>query len=386
MTKTKPSEAGRDQILAFRLEKQNLITRLPAGKLVDAAANCGIRNSPPGSAELAFQARVAGFSQEKLDEALDSRKLLEVWSVRSSPFFFPTNETAIFTAGLLPFDEEGLRNSLKAILSALDLGGKTLVQALEIVAGAATEALDSKQLTKGELSAAVSKAVPKGFSYWCKGCEAYHVPESFFRLAVQQAGVCFAPRKNSDGLLFVRIDQWLGKGLPKIEPAKARQEALRRYLGCYGPSTAADFAAWAGLSPANGKQVWQELEGELIEVKPKSWLLKDDLKLFEAPPTPQGVRLLPPYDAYLMASDRTTLIPDKDLHPKFWRSLGNPGAVLVDGEIVGSWRPQKKGKKLTLDLDLHQPVAAKDRAELEAEAAMLAPLKGAKEAEVKYND
>lgn len=390
MAKNSSPGASREQALAFRLHRQHLSSRLPAGALLEAAGHCGVRNSPPGSAELAFQARVADFSVGLLENALaEAKTLLEVWSIRSSPFFFPTKDTSIFTSGLLPFDEEGLRFCLKPILPALDLGGKTTLEALDIIAAAATEALDGRQLTKGELSTAVSERVPKGLLYWCKGCQAHHVPESFFRLAVQKAQVCFVPRNTSKTLLFIRSDQWLGKALPHNDPQKERLEALRRYLGCYGPSTSADFAGWAGISPANARQVWQALEDELVEVeieKTKGWLLRQDLKLFEAPPTPAGVRFLPPYDAYLLASDRATLIPDKTLHPQFWKALGNPGAVLVDGEIAGSWRPQKKGKRLLLDLALIRPITARNRAGLESEAELLAPLKGGSSVEIKYTE
>lgn len=390
MAKNGVTKASREQILAFRLQGQHLSTRLPAGKLVEAAGRVGIRNSPPGSAELAFHARVADFSVEKLDHALTKDKtLLEMWSVRSSPFFFPTSEAAIFAVGLLPVDEAGLRYVIKSVLPQLDLGEHTALEALDVIAEAATHALDHRQLTKGELSAVVSKSVPKGFLYWCKGCEAYHVPESLFRLAIQKANICFVPRNTSQDLLFARADQWLDKPLPAQDPARDRLEALRRYLACYGPSNSADFAAWAGLSPANGKQTWQQLADELAEIeleKGQSWLLKSDLKDFENPPTPQGVRLLPPYDPYLMATDRATLVPDKRFHGEFWRAIGNPGAILVDGEIVGTWRPQKKGSKLTLNLTLTGEIPTKNRDEIAAEAHALAPIKGASSVEVKYED
>lgn len=391
MAKNSPLEASREQVLAFRLHQHNLAARLPSEALIEVAAGCGVRNSPPGSAELAFQARLADFSPGQLENTLNETKtLLEVWSMRSSPFFFPTNDTPIFTLGLLPADEEALRFSLKGILRFIDRPGKTIVEALDTVTTAVSEALDGRRLTKGQLSTEVSQRVPKELLYWCKPCQAHHVPESLFRLAVQKAQVCFVPRFTSDALLFVRSDQWLGAPLPATGLAQAQTEALRRYLRCYGPSTLADFAGWAGISPSQARQIWLRLaEDELVEIKfgaAKGWLLRPDRDLLEAPPAPQGVRLLPPYDAYLLLSDRATIVPDKALHSHFWRALGNPGAVLADGEIAGSWRPEKKGKRLALNLTLFRTISAKSRVELEAEAEMLAPLKGATAVEVKYEE
>jgi hypothetical protein len=31
-----------------------------------------------------------------------------------------------------------------------------------------------------------------------------------------------------------------------------------------------------------------------------------------------------------------------------WPVLGRPGAVLVDGELVGTWRPRQSGNRLTV--------------------------------------
>ena len=59
----------REQILAFRLQRHNLPRRLPAGSLVEAAAVCGIQNSPPGAALLSLYARVEEVSAAALDEA-----------------------------------------------------------------------------------------------------------------------------------------------------------------------------------------------------------------------------------------------------------------------------------------------------------------------------
>jgi hypothetical protein len=35
-----------------------------------------------------------------------------------------------------------------------------------------------------------------------------------------------------------------------------------------------------------------------------------------------------------------------------WPVIGRPGAVLHDGEVVGSWRPRTTGRRLRLDVVL----------------------------------
>jgi hypothetical protein len=94
------------------------------------------------------------------------------------------------------------------------------------------------------------------------------------------------------------------------------------------------------------------------------------------------VRLLPPYDPYLAFGDREALMPDRAYHKELWRVAGNPGVVLVDGEIAAAWKPKKAGKRLRLELTPLRPLAAKELKAIEAEARILAPFRGAAAAEV----
>ena len=362
-------------MLAFRLQQHNLISRRPAADLLAVADACGIRNSPPGSAELSFQIRLQNFKVAQLETALSTEKsLLESWSIRSSPFIFPSQAITVFTLGLLPDQEADLGFCLKAVLPSPPV---MTLQALEWTATAMREVLDGEPLAKGELSTKVSQRVPPAILKWCKGCDAYHVNESLFRLAAQKAQLCFVPR--SGGLKFVRADQWLPDFAETEDLSQARSEILQRYLHGYGPSNPTHFATWAGISLVQAKAIWQLIEAELVEVSfesNKGWVLAEDLALLESPPEPQGVRLIPPYDPYLLLSDRTTLLPDKFLHNQVWRVLGNPGIVLVTGEAIGIWRTQKNGKRLLLTLTTFEPFPPVLQAELEQEAQLLAMAKG----------
>ena len=102
------------------------------------------------------------------------------------------------------------------------------------------------------------------------------------------------------------------------------------------------------------------------------------------PPAPTGVRLLPPYDAYLDQRDRDTFLPDAALDQRVWRAIGNPGAVVADGEIGGNWKSARKGKQLKVTVEAFAPLTATTRAAVEAEAALLAPHRDCATAAVAY--
>ena len=379
--------AARDQVLAFRLDGHQLARRRPPAELVEAAAACGIRNTPPGSAALALQARVADLTPDAVERALaEDKTLVEVLAMRISPHLIPARDVAVFIPGSLPADEASLRTVLANIAAALDGAGLSATEALDLAADAARTELAGGPLARGALSAAMTKRLPDALSTSCRACKSRHVGESLFRL-VGTRGV-FVISRAGENTLYVRTDQWPGAP-PDGDPVAARAELLRRYLRCFGPSTANDFAAWVGISAAEARRAWDALADRLVEVDldgRRTWLHADDLTRLDSPPQPSGVRLLPPYDAYLDQRDRQTLLPDKVLHPRVWRILGNPGVVLADGQIVGVWRPQKKARRLLVTVEPFAPLSRPIRAEIEAEAALLAPHRGCTIADLTFAD
>ena len=72
----------------------------------------------------------------------------------------------------------------------------------------------------------------------------------------------------------------------------------------------------------------------------ESWILTEDEPTFRASGgRPASARLLPSGDAYflLQGADRELLVPDADKRSTLWTPRVWPGAVLVEGEVVGTW-------------------------------------------------
>jgi hypothetical protein len=131
---------GRRQVLAFRLRAHNLAERLPAGSLDQAAGACGLQNTPPGAAALALAARVVGVTEADVVASLENDKtLVQAWSVRSSPFVFPSADLGVFTVGLLPEDEAGLRHFLEGFAREVDRVGMSAVDAIVLLRAADDE-------------------------------------------------------------------------------------------------------------------------------------------------------------------------------------------------------------------------------------------------------
>jgi hypothetical protein len=58
--------------------------------------------------------------------------------------------------------------------------------------------------------------------------------------------------------------------------------------------------------------------------------------------------------------------------------------VLADGEVAGLWRPSRKGKKLVITVEPLGRLSSAVKGALAAEAARLAPFRGAETAELAY--
>ena len=164
---------------------------------------------------------------------------------------------------------------------------------------------------------------------------------------------------------------------PDVDPQRARLELARRYLHIFGPTSPESFAEWAGIRPQRGIAVFDALRRSLTPVRTPigdKWILTRDEPGFRATPgSAAPARLLPSGDAYflLQGSDRELLVADADRRRALWTPRVWPGAVLVDGEIVGTWR-RSEG---TATVETWRRLSKAAREAVEAETASL-PLPG----------
>jgi hypothetical protein len=167
---------------------------------------------------------------------------------------------------------------------------------------------------------------------------------------------------------------------PGMDAQQARLELARRYLHIFGPSTPVSFADWAGIQAAQARSVWHELAGELASVRTPigdAWILADDeaaLRVQASGPAP--ARFLPSGDAYylLWGPDRSLLLPDTKQRAALWTTRVWPGALLLNGEIVGVWR--RSAAEVSIEAWRRLSRAERNAAEAEALSLPVPALKG----------
>lgn len=362
--------SDRLKILVFRAAGHNLASRLRGTQLATAVGAIGLRDVK-GSGILALHARVAGVTEHGLNRALRQKTIVNVVSARGADALVPAGDVAIFTLGTLPADEESLRVRLKPFLPVLDRSGHSATEALELAKTIARRTLARGPVGIAALSGALTRALPE-LSPMCRGrCGTAHIDQGLFDL-VGESGV-WRHETIDEVRMYVPMDEPSSR-------EEAREEIVRRYLRCYGPSTAAHFAAWCGIGTKDAAR--SLIDAETTDIGARTYVLTEDLGRLESLPQSVGVRILPPRDPYLLGRDRATLVPDREVQKRIWRATPTDGVVLVSGEPVATWRPTKTGNHLRLNVQSFKRLRKDMLAELGIEAAEVAQHRGCASSEV----
>jgi hypothetical protein len=318
----------REHILAFRRRRNGLVERVGwSADALRSAAAVGLTDSMPRAAVLSLHARLDGVRGDVLDDSA----LTQVWGPRFSTYVAASDDVAPFTLGRLPTDARGLQR-------ATDMAAR-IGEVLDE---------DSAPMAMSDIGRALG-INPNALRYAS--------PTGTIRIrwdGARQPTVTVVPP-------------------PEVDPHDARLELARRYLRTMGPTTAEAFGQWAGVKPKQAAATFDELADELVAVTTPtgeaSILAADDDELCRDPEPVEGVRLLPSGDAFWMlwGVDRQLLVAHANRRDELWTPRVWPGAVLVDGEIVGVWRRAKR----TATVTPWQRLSAATRQAIEAEAATM---------------
>ena len=320
----------RTQILAFRRHVGALDERLPRGRRsLRRAAWAGLQDSMPRAALLSIHARVEGTEPSTWEDP----SLVQLWGPRHHAYVVAARDLAVFSLGRLP-DETGARRIAEDLAARLHahLGGASMTY------GEAGRAL-------GEHPNRLRYAAPTG------------------TVVIRWDGA--------------RLPTVWTVPPPEIDPREARLELARRYLHIFGPTTPEAFAEWSGIGRRRGSEAFDTLRRSLTPVRTPvgdAWILTRDEPTFRAATGPVApARLLPSGDAYflLQGADRELLVADADRRRELWTPRVWPGGLLVEGELVGTWRRAQGA----VTIQTWRRIARAARDAVEAEAASL-PLPG----------
>lgn len=167
--------------------------------------------------------------------------------------------------------------------------------------------------------------------------------------------------------LYGLAEDWLG-------PSEAtRDEGLellvRRYLGGFGPASRKDMASFTGLAPATLEPVIGRLGLRRFRDEAGGELLDVSRAALPDPDTPAPVRFLPTWDATLLVHARRTQILPERHRPRVFdtKTPHSVATFLVDGQVAGTWREEKRRVRL----EPFERLSREVRREVDEEASRL---------------
>jgi hypothetical protein len=346
--------------MAYRVAALGLAERGKDRPADLAVLDLGVQDYTPDSTRIALAARTSA--------ELDDDRLIMVWAARGAPHLHRRRELKSLMTALWPISDADASARINS--AQIPEGVKLGIAAFTATATAFREVVTGP-MPRGKASTQVSARVPRELTYDCRTCKTRHIAGNVW----QHSGLAGAVEVKARGK-----EATLGpiKNLPGPPTEnKGIERLITTYLRLLGPATPTEVAKYFGSAPAEMRRVWPDGLAEVSVDGRKAWLPTDLLADLEAAKPTPGVRLLPPMDSLLQARDRDVLVPDKKHQKEVWRTLGNPGVLLVDGEIAGVWRAKMAGgKRVDLTVTPFGSLRAATRKAVEAEAAEVARARG----------
>ena len=350
----------RAQVLAFRTRAQQL-DREDGDLAGIAVLDIGVQDTGPDGARWALAVRGVDVS------GLGGEELTLAWTLRGAPHAYRRSDLPYVAAAVEPYSDADAGKRIFDASKPLKAAGIGNLEALDAVA-ARMRSLVTGPMVKGEVSGQLTPLMDEPYRRFCRPCNTVHLYEQPFRLAALRAGLELEPGTSPPVLRPIA-------GFKRAARVPPRFDVVRAYLRLLGPATPKDVAAYIDAPVKDVKARWPEDAVDVDVQGEQRWVLADDERLLESGPV-RVVRLLAQFDLFLQARDRRLLVADSDRAKALWPTLGRPGAVLVDGDIAGTWRARKAGAGLRVTVEPWTKITVAAGKKIREQALRLAEHRG----------
>ena len=288
---------GADSLNRATLARQGLLDRVDVDPVTALETFGGLQAQEPASPYLALWTRLRSFEAADLERAFHERRAVKATLMRITLHAVSSRDYRSLLPALLPMLRVLRRRGWADRPEAPQVSA--LVEAVEAFAATPPRQQQIRELLGGMLEGLVADDV-----WWLvrRQSTLVHVPD----------GVPWAFGRRP---MMIAADAWLADD-GFAEEAAALEHLVRRYLGAFGPATAADISQWAGLSMVALRPAIDAVaERRAIDARGRVLLDVADAPLPD-PGTPAPPRLLPMWDSTLLAfDDRTRIVSDDDACP-----------------------------------------------------------------------
>lgn len=310
------------------MDRHHLSTREPSSESAEVIGRlCGLDARLDDTAELSLWARVRGIEKGALNRELWSkRELVKTWGMGGVLHYLPATEYPLWNGAI--------RAHSRVQQQGRELGLSE--QTTESLVTGIGETLADATLTIEEVSSALQKSTTE------LSLSRFSLAEwrALLRIAASEGELCIVP-SDDDRQRFTHPDRWIGE-FDGLDPGLAKEDVTLRYLGTYGPATAAQFGEWMGLGEEDAERWIRNLGDRVARVDvegTEGWLPRDSISELTRARSQQTVRLLPEFDPYIVGAYHD---PSGAIDPDHREQIrgGNgwiPPTLVVEGEVAGTW-------------------------------------------------
>ncbi|GAA4421251.1 winged helix DNA-binding domain-containing protein [Georgenia halophila] len=350
------------------LERQ-LLLRRAAMPVEDAVERLlGLNAQEPDLPYLALWSRLEGFTIPDLSRAIEDGALVRSTLMRATQHLMTAEDFRLVRPALSELLRRVQRNAFGRRTAGIDLDA-LVVEARALLA-------DGPALTRPELGRRLAASRPGadptalGWSVQYLLPVVHPAPSGTWRTRGATPFVLpnhtAAPPRATPGTA----------GFATATTAGDLAVLVRRYLAAFGPATVSDARVWSGIGGL--REIFELLRPELR-------VFSDDAgrELFDLPDTdlpdgelpdkdtPAPVRLLPAFDATLLAYDDRTRVMTDEVRAQVCVGAGVAATVLVDGTVAATWETTRKKRDVTVAVRPFRRLTAGDEEDIEAEAHRL---------------
>lgn len=277
-------------------------------------ALCGIRSDRLDHTHLVLAARFPDYKPDVLMRALQERKtLVRTWGVRGALQTVPTVQLGLY-------------------LAAAGLTAPRWRRFLDARSNLSTPARLRllKRLCPEVISReALREAIPDGTT------------RLFMLREAAQAGHIVWQDGDGAQSTFAWTEDWLDK---TVEPEREYHDLVSRYLTSYGPVSAADLAAWLGVTVAAARRLMAKHLVEEVQVEGEdtpTFMKPDDLAALvkTRKSAAKGLVVVPPGDPFIIAYKTRYDVEDAN--------RDETGLVFQDGRHVATWTMDREAAHVT---------------------------------------
>lgn len=348
-----PRELDEAALNRATLARQLLLERASMAPYDAIGHLVGLQAQTATSWYLTLWSRLQGFDPVATGRLLEERRVVRSWFMRATIHLVTDADAPELRAVTQPTIERAIRGKWGESLAAIDLR--------ELEAEVRTYVRTPR--TPGELVAHVA-------ARWTDAPDALTLTNAIKAIVPL---VQVPPRGvwgRSGMVRLAALDAWIGRRVPRrVDPVPS----VRRYLAAYGPASVADAQTWSGITRLH--EAFERLRPELVTFRDPNGRELFDLPDAPRPDpeTPAPPRFLADYDNLLLShADRSRFVRAGAREALTDRTGPIPGALLVDGRMVGAWHIRGDARQATAVIQVAAPLAPDDEAAVRAEAdAML---------------